>query len=463
MFAQLPDGFPKLLTVVREMGHLQVSSPPPIEDIGKRLRRIFARARPDGYRGLGAGEIRKLPYAYWMPEDDPLGDVEPQLAWRYWTEDLPQAVVTGPRRAKRWLAPLFFVYCERFQPGEQAFLEYAHYVREVLPKGEGPYAERLQTLQAQLHFFEPQEVAASLAWTLVTEGTSLDHALELHLLWPTFLGAALGAAAFGAALQLGPQQMRQPAIVRRILEWTRQLGVPIAKSKHRVAFADAMLMPWHGHQPPDHIKSALIELFMRSGEYGDPRLDGPRQYNWAGVSPQALGVMMNWLAGDTLRGFMKILEGTADEIWRYRQKFWMAYYNAGHVQEAWLALGANATLLAKRLLPNERGLGYGRLDGGAMQNQSVLLLKIGGLVFSEWSHNGSLRAYDESSPSAPTLYKRNYHGADLRAAESLDFHNGANQDPQLRHMNSSGGTWQRKARDFIRRNVGIHIWDSDIL
>jgi hypothetical protein len=45
----------------------------------------------------------------------------------------------------------------------------------------------------------------------------------------------------------------------------------------------------------------------------------------------------------------------------------------------------------------------------------------------------------------------------------MDFHDGLNQNPELRHMNSDGGTWQRKARDFIRQHTGIHLNDRDIL
>ena len=118
---------------------------------------------------------------------------------------------------------------------------------------------------------------------------------------------------------------------------------------------------------------------------------------------------------------------------------------------------------AKRLLVDEKGMGYGMLEGGATNNQSVMFLKIGDLVFTEWSHNGSLRAYKDGSPQAPSLYQRTYHGADLRAATSLDFHDAANMNPELRHMNSEDGTWQRKARDFIRRRTNVYINDAEIL
>ena len=91
------------------------------------------------------------------------------------------------------------------------------------------------------------------------------------------------------------------------------------------------------------------------------------------------------------------------------------------------------------------------------------MLKIGNIVFTEWSHNGSLRAYLDGDRNTPKLYRSSYHGSDLRNPISLDFHDGANVNPELRHMNSAGGTWQRKARDFIRHQTGLYMNDREIL
>lgn len=108
-------------------------------------------------------------------------------------------------------------------------------------------------------------------------------------------------------------------------------------------------------------------------------------------------------------------------------------------------------------------MGYSRLDGAAAPDQSVLLLRIGHLVFTEWSHNGALRAYHEDEPGGPRLYLSYYDADKLRGLSSMDFHYGANANPELRHMNSSGGTWQRKARDFIQRHTGLYISDREII
>jgi hypothetical protein len=438
-----------------------LAKPPTIEVIGRRLRAAYARAQADGYRHLPMGSIRKLPYAYWCMPEAALPALHPALVKRYWSEALSDALRSTPRRAKRWLTPLFFTYCESFNPGAAVFQDFARRLAVQLPRGEGEFARRLMTLHGDVAFFDPARVPERLAAALVTHPKPLDVAFESYLLWPKFVDTALGAATFEAALGLGDTKLSEWEVIARILDWAGRLGAPVVKSPQRVRFADALLRPWRQRQPPESVKAALVEFLVRV--YGDPRVEGNRMYQWRDVSPQALAVLMNWLAGDTLRGFMRVLERTADEIWRHRQKFWMAYYDAGYIQEAWLALGTEAASFARRLQATEQGLGYGRLDSGASPDQSVLLLKIGNLVFTEWSHNGSLRAYREDDRQTPELYQRRYHGQDLRGALSMDFHDGLNQNPELRHMNSQGGTWQRKARDFIRQHTGIHLNDRDIL
>lgn len=461
IFAALPSAFPKLQAMAESMDAVVIAPPPPIEAIGKRLRSAYAISRPDGYRGLAIGQLRKLPYAYWLSPDKPLHEVEALLVQRYWAQDLPNAIKSGARREKRWLTPLFFVYCEAFDPSDEWFHDFARRLSAILPNCEGAFAERLMYLQREVSFFSPAKVASRLADALMSHQGHLDDAFESYLLWPQFADTQLGAAVFSEALELDELKFSDWNVIERVLEWSKRLAAPISKTAYRVKFADALLKPWLRRQPPDKVKTTLVDFFVRV--YGDPRMLGNRQYHWRDVSPQSLSVLMTWLAGDTLRGFMRVLESTADDIWRYRQKFWMAYYNAGHVQEAWLALGYQAGRLAERLKSDQRGLGYGQLEGGALPNHSVLLLKIGHLVFTEWSHNGSLRAFSEDDPNSPGLYQDGYHGDDLRAAVSMDFHDGMNERPQLTHSHSDRGTWQRKARDFIRRETGIHLEDWDIL
>lgn len=453
----------KLEAAVQRLDDPHIPPPPPdMMEMGERLRRVYASARGDAYSSLKRSELRKLPFAYWIADAPVLAFVEADLVRKYWDQHLPVALTLSSRRAKRWLAPLFFVYCDQFNSADAEFQNYSASFVASLKGADGLFAQKMQSLQQVHKFFTPSDVPGRLAkFFFLERNLSLDALLQDLQLWSGFFSSKLGDAVFQSGLNLPVDDLRDMGTVQRLLDWIKRAPSSVVKTDFRVPFGNALLGCWVGRQPPDHLKNLLIDFFIT--QYGDPRFQNHLHYQWEGVSLQAKGVILNWLTGDTLRGFMKLLQRTADEIWQYRQKFWMAYYERGYIEEAWMGLGDHALWSAKRLKMDQKGMGYGHLDGGATSNQSVLFIKIGDLVFTEWSHNGSLRAYIEGNPQTPQLYKGTYHGADLRAATSLDFHGAANMNPELRHMNSEGGTWQRKARDFIRKRTNVYINDSEIL
>jgi hypothetical protein len=459
MFAPLPAGFPALESVVASLDAAAITPPPPIELIGQRLRKLYEKAGDTGYRSLSAGDMRKLPYAYFLRPEPSLAELRPVLVRRYWDDVLPDALAGGSRRARRWLMPLFFTYCEAFDARDPQFLKFAAALESRLQHAEGSTADQLREMATSFSFFQPAAAPRELARVIGSHTGSLDDAFRSLLLWESFTETPLGMAIFAAAIdawQVQPSGRSLP----RLLDWARRLAAPVCKTSLAGRFADALLTPWSRRQPPDEVRSMLLDFFLRV--YDDPRIESNQRYQWRDVSPAAIAVFMNWLAGDTLKGFFRVLEKTADEIWRYRQKFWMAYYQRQYIEEAWLVLGWNAESLVRRTMKDQLGLGYGTLEG-AQPDQSVLILRIGGLIFTEWSHNGSLRAYRADDPVAPDLYEKRYVAYELRMPLSMDFHDGMNQNPELRHMNSAGGTWQRKARDFIRKHTGVHLDDYMIL
>ena len=460
-FAPLPVELSHLKSLAESSEDVAPVSPPEMASLGHRLRSTYRDARERDYRAVSASVLRKLPYAYWVADAPELPAIEPRLVERYWSSHLPSAVSSGIRREKRWLQPLFFTYCEHFDHRDEVFRSFAKNALSVIQMGRGSFAQRLQQLHSQDALFSPDNAPARLAVAFLDESGTLDDVLRQRLLWPAFFGTRLGRAAFEAALALPPQKMRDWAVVVRLVDWVRRLGAPVQQSELRVPFANAVLAPWTGKRTPDAVKTLLMTFFV--GAYGDPRQSRHKEYQWHGVADGAVSVIKTWLAGDTLRGFMRVLQRTADEIWRYREKFWMAYYDAGYIEEAWVALGTDARKQVNVLLKEQQGMGYSRLDGSAASNQSVLLLRIGHLLFTEWSHNGSLRAYVEDEPAATRLYMSYYDAGDLRALPSMDFHDGVNANPELRHMNSAGGSWQRKARDFIQRHTGLYISDREII
>lgn len=462
MFAPLPLAMTKLASAVHLMDDVVVQSPPQFMEIGERLRLAYARSRVNNYLELGQSELRELPFAYWLNNKVDLVQAEPELTKRYWSEYLPKAVDTSPRRAKRWLHPLFFTYCENYDSENPQFQDFSKKFLQIINISKGLFAEKLRETQKNYDFFSPTLVAVQLAkYFFLTHEKSVKLQMSELLLWPGFVASRLGREVFKAGLNLPLINLKNELSILKLMDWNNNQLAPVVKTDLRIVFANAMLRDWVQVKPSDSIKNILIGFFLK--DYGDPRFKGHRQYQWEGVDSEAIATFLNWLTGDTLRGFMKLLQRTADDIWMYRQKFWMAYYEKGYIDEAWLALGNDAFRQAEQLQSDQKGMGYGRLESGATNNQSVMFLKIGDIIFTEWSHNGSLRANHENEARTPKLYQEKYQGAELRSVVSMDFHHGMNAHTSLVHSNSSGGTWQRKARFFISRHTGVFLNDWDIL
>ena len=468
MFAPLPTGFVKLSEAVEALSKFALAAPPALEDLGLRMRKQYAKVRETGYQGLSRGAIRRLPYAMWIEGEPPLYEVEPDLVRAYWGRHLPEALAQ-PRAAKRWLSPLFYVYCHWFRRGQADFQAFAKRLQMVVAIAQGPASHWMRDLQESYRWFDPDEVGLQLGRKLVTDLVPIQESLNRMNLWAGFLEERLASEAFAGALRLPNQELVLEPVIQRLMTWSRselrsgQDHAGFRYPEHQAALADALVRPWLQSPPPEKIKNSLLAFLMK--HYGDPRqlTSVHTGHRWHGVSPATISAVKRWLVGDTLRGFMKILQLTADDIWRYRQRFWMAYYDHGVVDEAWLVLGNQAAWRAQREFGKSEWAQYGLLTSGASSDQSVLIVRIGQLVFMEWSHNGSLRACTQYDPQMPGMYLREYSGHQLRQVISMDFHNGMNQQPQLAHMNSEGGTWQRKARDFIAKHTGVRLNDQAII
>jgi hypothetical protein len=463
MFQPLPESFPNIEAIAARLAAGRgLRAIPDTRSMARRLRDAYAHGRTDGYRSVRRNEYRKLPYAFFLDGEPSLVELHPTLVQRYWAKAAAQMVARASS-ANRWLTPLLHVYCSQFDSQGGDFRALAEGIAALLGEARGPVAQTLQRLQSELYFLEPAAVARNIAADAAGRGGSAEIWRQGRNLPAGFVVSKLAAAAFREMLRLPIELRRNTEVVRVILSWASSQNPTPPAEPFRVQFADALLGPWVQRNPEENLRRELVQRFTRSDSYGDPRLRLRAAYQWSGVSDPAVAVMKRWLAGDTLRAFVQILEKTADEIWEYRQKFWMAYFERGYIDDAWLALGKEAMGEFKR---DYRG--GGRACGilsGAMPNQSVLLLKLGDLVFQEWSHDGSLRAYKDGGRECPTLYQTEYSANDLRGRRSLNLHprDSANMHPQLRHFRSAEGGWQRKARDFIHRETGVYLSDREIL
>ena len=88
--------------------------------------------------------------------------------------------------------------------------------------------------------------------------------------------------------------------------------------------------------------------------------------------------------------------------------------------------------------------GFGRLHGGGAQPMhSVLLMRIGDLVISEWTHEGKVRFFSDNGINVPTFYQSIYHPHLIR-----DDHNA--QEAFRHHSN-----WKRIVTQHIYDHTGI--------
>jgi hypothetical protein len=136
----------------------------------------------------------------------------------------------------------------------------------------------------------------------------------------------------------------------------------------------------------------------------------------------------------------------------------------GAIADAWLALGTQTFNEAGTI--HELGGAYGKLKGGD-GGQSALVLRIGPLVISEFTHNGKLRVWPVEWRTAPQLgcpiYRRNeLTGKCLPFPRNLHFDRGGDSTGHgLSHIGSDYDYWQGSAAELIKRRAGFGITPAD--
>ena len=226
------------------------------------------------------------------------------------------------------------------------------------------------------------------------------------------------------------------------------------EAEARGALANSLLTPWAPGSrlsARDGVRSHVQSFLL--ARLGDPRT---RRANWLHVEESKIGVMRRWLSRASLKAFFDVVANHADENFEYRRAFWNAYLEAEAIDDSWLALGANVHAEAQGI--RELHGSFARLRG-ASGNQSVLLIKVGPVIFSEWSHSGSLRAWPEDWKTAPQIGLFEYPRLDL-TGKCLPFPNGpdgAQQGKGLWHTGSENGRWQSIAAEFIAGRCGVRL------
>lgn len=230
------------------------------------------------------------------------------------------------------------------------------------------------------------------------------------------------------------------------------------------AMADALVAPWIDNRrpPPDRLRLEVL-TFLRK-HLGDPRVDTRKR--WSGASIATRNAMRAWLSKLSLDAFFNVVGRFAesagmDHHWKAREAFWGACLDRNRIDDSWLVLGDNVA----RAVRNHRELqgSYGYLAGGSA-NHSVLLMRIGKIIFAEWSHNGSLRAWASDWKNAPNLFEATYSRLELMS-EGMAFPPPRSR-PDLPTTGNAGlahhpGVWQGRVAELLRRREGFELQEKD--
>jgi len=466
-FAPLPQDFDQLAHAARTKRGGGMGKDPDLRTVGERTYSAFERVQfAPTSTAPRQRDWRHIPYALWLDGQRGL-HAHPLLTERYFEVAVPEALNT--RRPLKWGRGLLHTYLQGFNPDNPLFLKLAHSARafffdpRVLASLSETEANGLERLITHLDVLDPLNGPVHVANDIL--GLPADKTLvqwqERHALTQGFWLNNFCKQAFLEAL-LAPEEVRSTlGYVKRMCEWAmHDMGQPTQRLRYplcRDEFAYSLLSPWFERNPPQDLKNALLSELLRT--LGDPRHN---HAGWLGVRREAMETASRWLTSRTMDAFFEILRHTEDDIGPYRRRFWEAYFHAGHILEAWIALGEQAVTELQKI--DQTGeLSYAKILGKIAPNQCVLMLRMGHLVFCDWSHQGRLRAISSTAKQAPKLYQSQYELFQLRFPTPLDFNGGLLDDPGLLHLQSELGGWQDTARQFIAQHLGIHLELAELM
>ncbi|MGQ9484656.1 MAG: EH signature domain-containing protein [Desulfosoma sp.] len=244
----------------------------------------------------------------------------------------------------------------------------------------------------------------------------------------------------------------------RLMQWSQRDNTTkgLRYSTEKRFLAESLLRPFMRRAAPEEMKKKIKSFLVY--HLGDPRFQGEQ---WFGVSEQSMQVIRSWMIEASLEYFFRVLDHTADPTWMYRKAFWGAFLDRGYIREAWPILGKMALRAVKRAKNAiEEEVLCGTLSGAIMANQSVLVLVIGDLLITEWSHHGKCRIWHLEEDGAQALKKRWFYNTDVPVTGD-ELRSGAHYE--VIHSGSEYGRWQQRIYAYINKHTGINIPYKDLM
>lgn len=375
---------------------------------------------------------RIVPWVMWQGQN---------AADTFWFREELFKFITSSNSAQT-IRSLVHAYIYYFEQGRESFRRVGQFLKDVALRNQSRLGEIWLAHDRQSDLFDTKLAPSSVA-NLVLSASDIRLGFRDAGIGSDAIDGGLAKAAFAAAYQMIATNFNKanPDIsnnlaIDRLISW----GTGEAKSFRYpslfAAMATTLLEAIDGSKVDKDVQERLVRYFV--DKFGDPRLNRAK---WYEVSTKALDAALRVLLLATFEDFTRVIDATADaKHWNERRPFWMAYYDIGAIEEAWVAFGPNAVRRARDLEGR-----YGLLDHANERTHSALVLRIRDLIIVEWSHNGRCRFFDKR-PGAwtPELYAMRYDFQQLH-------HNSDLPNRFLNHMNN----WQLRfaSRIFTSTNI----------
>lgn len=426
-----------------------------LEALRTRLRDAVSAGIPPDPR-----DLKHAPWVLWRGEPPAIG-----------FSGLLDMVVGQAARSSRTLRYLIEAWLRDFSLDARDITHAGEAIRRLLADSKDPRFEVWRAADRNVQLFDPYHGPAALAGMVFSGKQPVAEVLEAA----GFADAARAISGYLRAVQSEllarlPTGLTAPGageILTRACVFLSQ-GDNLRFDDKRADVAHALCQPWlspQGRAADPGVQQPIQDFLMT--RIGNPQL---RPGQWIGAEKEA-ALVRQWLARASLRVFFDLISDHAQASsdqghksqWKFREAFWSACLRKRLIDDAWLALGAKVHASARA--KQDLGSAFGRLQGpGASGDQSVLLLRIGPLVFAEWSHNGPLRAW--KAEQAPKLAAKSYTGAELKrpCLPFPDYRNGrtGNQDTSgLWHTGAANYVWQRRAALLLARHANVILQAPD--
>lgn len=426
---------------VQSLFEFSLADVPEVLDIKKVYKKLVeALEDKELYSRFSRREEKLIPWALVQRiEDAPLFEQDDAIAGVF------QWLISNKRHQA--IPGFIQVFLSEYPTNSRKFSALKDAITDLIDNTESPKVQKLKEWTHDVDLFSSNvmqrfsriAVSESLAECIST------YRLHRGLHFGNFFRVGLQSVLTELSSSLsGMESVRQHQIVedlnKTFIDENDEFIYPSLKSD----FAEGLLLSYQSTAPQKRLKEKLKKLFLH--HYGDPRIS---KSGWVGVTEEAIDVMSGWMVENTMHDFFNLLshvaktDSTADNHWQYRKRFWNAYLKKGVIQEAWVALGPKANAEARSFLSNSSA--FATLSGGA-PNHSSLIMVIGGVLVTEWSHSGKYRVWD-SEISRPRLYKKAYLRSEL--VNDCDY-DGA-------HHSSDSGGWQFKLSSLIKDLTGISM------